>query len=148
MGCRIDRLINFLLKILLSSLSGRLLPWGTARICSTSFLRPSSACRTSPFGKICCDNQTALKHDDLLHALHTLHSKLGPPFTHEHVYGHQDKFKLWHQLWAMCPVPVGIPDSSSRIVASQYILPEPWFTVTVTLLRFHITVMLLILHRN
>lgn len=64
------------------------------------------------YGKICCDNQSSLfkakwyrkrvppgaKPADLLRALGSLHHKLGPSFTYEHVYGHQDKFKLLHQL--------------------------------------------------
>jgi hypothetical protein len=63
-------------------------------------------------GLVVCDNLGALnkarekrkkipagaKHSDVRRCLRRAHSKLTDDLTYQHVYGHQDKNKKWHQL--------------------------------------------------
>ena len=65
-----------------------------------------------PRGTIACDNLEALKqararrkkepsrasNADILRALRTCHHRTLGTLSHEHVYGHQDQRKRWHQL--------------------------------------------------
>ena len=63
-------------------------------------------------GTVACDNLGALnrckqrrkkisprtKHADILRVFRTLHRKICGTFHYQHVYGHQDRTRLWHQL--------------------------------------------------
>jgi hypothetical protein len=67
---------------------------------------------TGSFGHLWCDNERALakaklfrrrippssNHGDILRVLRNVKHRLGVVFSYNHVYGHEDKKKLWHRL--------------------------------------------------
>lgn len=74
--------------------------------------------------KICCDNWSALLKGAAERKAcwsplgPTLFPpQLGPWFTYKHVYGHQDKYTLWHQL---------LVEAQQNCCCDEILLGQPW----------------------